>query len=106
MTSKEIESRSGVPRANIRYYEAEGLLTPQRLKNGYRSYSEEDLAQLERIRQSGAVVRWIRPYTWRQEEQYRRAGLERTAGQEQIDAGKGQPQAIYRGQIIEWRLEG
>ena len=67
---------------------------------------DEDLAQLERIRQSGAVVRWIRPYTWRQEEQYRRAGLERTAGQEQIDAGKGQPQAIYRGQIIEWRLEG
>ena len=50
MTSKEIEFRSGVPRANIRYYEAEGLLTPQRLKNGYRSYSEEDLAQLEKIK--------------------------------------------------------
>ena len=28
MTSKEMEARSGVPRANIRYYEAEGLLAP------------------------------------------------------------------------------
>ena len=34
MTSKEMEERSGVPRANIRYYEAEGLLHPERLKNG------------------------------------------------------------------------
>ena len=47
MTSKEMEARSGVPRANIRYYEVEGLLHPERLKNGYRSYSEEDLRTLE-----------------------------------------------------------
>ena len=50
MTSKEIESRSGVPRANIRYYEAEGLLRPARAKNGYRDYSEADLAVLERVK--------------------------------------------------------
>lgn len=50
MTSKEMEARSGVPRANIRYYEAEGLLTPQRAKNGYRDYSEADLAVLEKIK--------------------------------------------------------
>lgn len=50
MTSKEMEARSGVPRANIRYYEAEGLLTPARAKNGYREYSEEDLAALEKIK--------------------------------------------------------
>lgn len=50
MTSKEMEARSGVPRANIRYYEAEGLLTPRRAKNGYRDYSEEDLSVLERIK--------------------------------------------------------
>ena len=43
MTSKEMEQRSGVPRANIRYYEAQGLLTPQRAKNGYREYSQADL---------------------------------------------------------------
>ena len=39
MTSKEMEVRSGVPRANIRYYEAQGLLTPERAKNGYRQNS-------------------------------------------------------------------
>lgn len=50
MTSKEMEARSGVPRANIRYYEAEGLLAPARAKNGYREYSEEDLAVLEKIK--------------------------------------------------------
>lgn len=50
MTSKEMEARSGVARANIRYYEAEGLLTPARLKNGYRDYSEADLAILEKIK--------------------------------------------------------
>lgn len=50
MTSKEMESRSGVPRANIRYYEAEGLLAPARAKNGYRDYSEADLAALEKIK--------------------------------------------------------
>lgn len=50
MTSKEIESRSGVAKANIRYYEAEGLLTPSREKNGYRDYSEDDLAVLEKIK--------------------------------------------------------
>jgi DNA-binding transcriptional MerR regulator len=46
MTSKEMELRSGVPRANIRYYEAEGLLSPRRAKNGYREYSEKDLETL------------------------------------------------------------
>ena len=50
MTSKEMEARSGVPRANIRYYEAEGLLTPARAKNGYREYSEDDLAVLEKVK--------------------------------------------------------
>ena len=50
MTSKEMESRSGVPRANIRYYEAEGLLSPARRGNGYRDYSEEDLRTLEKIK--------------------------------------------------------
>ena len=50
MTSKEMEQRSGVPRANIRYYEAQGLLTPQRGKNGYRAYSQGDLETLEKIK--------------------------------------------------------
>lgn len=50
MTIKEMEQRSGLLRANIRFYEEEGLLCPQRLENGYRCYSDSDLQQLQRIR--------------------------------------------------------
>ncbi len=50
MTVKEVEALAGMPRANIRFYEAEGLLTPARNANGYRDYSQEDVAVLQRIR--------------------------------------------------------
>lgn len=50
MTIKEIENLSGMTRANIRFYESEGLLKPARNDNGYRNYSEEDLMILQRIR--------------------------------------------------------
>lgn len=50
MTIKELEERTGMTRANIRYYEEEKLLSPRRLPNGYRDYSEEDAATLEKIR--------------------------------------------------------
>ncbi len=50
MTIQMMEEKSGIPRANIRYYEKEGLLHPVRLENGYREYSEEDLQTLLRIR--------------------------------------------------------
>ena len=49
MNIKEIEQRSGLTRANIRYYEQEGLLAPARQENRYRDYSEEDLETLLRI---------------------------------------------------------
>lgn len=50
MTIKEIECRSGQPRANVRYYEAQGLLSPTRSANGYRDYSEDDLTTLLKIK--------------------------------------------------------
>jgi DNA-binding transcriptional MerR regulator len=50
MTIKEIEQLSGITRANIRYYETEGFLTPERSENGYRDYSPDDLQTLQRIR--------------------------------------------------------
>ena len=50
MTIREMEKLSGMSRANIRYYEAEGLLCPSRDANGYRNYLEEDLKTLQRIR--------------------------------------------------------
>lgn len=58
-----MEARSGVPRANIRYYEAEGLLAPARSGNGYRDYSEEDLRTLEKIkllRRLGVTIEALR----------------------------------------------
>ena len=48
MNIKEIEERSGLTRANIRYYEQEGLIAPVRRENKYRDYSEEDLETLLR----------------------------------------------------------
>lgn len=49
MTIKEMEARTGMSRANIRYYEQEGLIAPQRDSNGYRNYQESDVQALERI---------------------------------------------------------
>ena len=50
MNIKDLEAATGIPRANIRYYEQEGLLSPQRLENGYRDYRQEDLETLLRIK--------------------------------------------------------
>ena len=50
MTIKEIESLSGLTRANIRFYEQQGCLSPERHENGYREYTEEDLEILKKIR--------------------------------------------------------
>ena len=51
MKIKEVEQRAGITRANIRYYEEEGLLNPVRNReNNYREYSEEDVKNLERIK--------------------------------------------------------
>lgn len=49
MTIKELETRTGLDRATVRFYEKEGLLTPERKANGYREYSEEDAVTLEKI---------------------------------------------------------
>lgn len=50
MTIKEIEEASGMRRANIRFYEEEGFIHPEREKNGYRNYTEEDLKILKKIK--------------------------------------------------------
>ena len=38
MTIKEVEAHTGLARANIRYYESQGLISPVRRENGYREY--------------------------------------------------------------------
>ena len=50
MHIKDVEQRTGLSRANIRYYEQEGLVHPARRKNGYRDYSPDDLETLLRVR--------------------------------------------------------
>ena len=50
MDIREMERRTKLERANIRYYEKEGLITPQRHDNGYRDYSEEDVNTLLKVK--------------------------------------------------------
>ena len=50
MTIKELEAQVNMTRANIRFYEQEGLLSPARSENGYRDYSPADVDTLEKIK--------------------------------------------------------
>lgn len=51
MQMKEVEAKTGMPRANIRYYEKQGLLEQtSRNKSNHREYSEADVKQLCRIK--------------------------------------------------------
>lgn len=51
MNIKEVEKRTGMKAANIRYYEQEGLLCPERNRqNNYREYSQQDVETLGRIK--------------------------------------------------------
>lgn len=50
MNIKLVETLTGMTRANIRFYENEGFITPTRLSNGYREYSDEDVEILKRIK--------------------------------------------------------
>ena len=43
MKTHELEKELGISKHTIFYYEREGIVTPQRDDNGYRSYSQEDL---------------------------------------------------------------
>ena len=47
----QAEQLTGVSKRNIRFYEKEGLLTPERNpKNGYRSYDEADIRRIQLIK--------------------------------------------------------
>lgn len=49
MKINELEKILNVSRANIRFYEKEGLLTPERNENGYREYDENEISILKKI---------------------------------------------------------
>lgn len=51
MKINEVETLAGITKKNIRFYEAQGLLSPARnSENGYRDYGEEDVRILRRIK--------------------------------------------------------
>ncbi|WP_411083661.1 MerR family transcriptional regulator [Streptomyces sp. cmx-18-6] len=46
----ELSRRTGVSARSLRYYEAQGLLEARRGANGYRSYDEDAIASVRKIR--------------------------------------------------------
>ena len=49
MKINEVEQMLGISKANIRFYEKQNLLSPHRKENGYREYSQEDVARLQTV---------------------------------------------------------
>ena len=51
MKINEVENRVGITKKNIRFYEEQGLIHPERnQENGYRNYSEDDVEVLLKIK--------------------------------------------------------
>ena len=51
MNIREVEQLTGLKKANIRYYEEEGLIKPQRNgQNNYREYNPADVEILEKVK--------------------------------------------------------
>ncbi|MEV5758341.1 MerR family transcriptional regulator [Streptomyces tendae] len=60
----ELARRTGISARMLRYYEEQGLITPQRGDNGYRDYDEALVARAEKIRcflDAGVPMRAIAP---------------------------------------------
>ncbi|MHC4045697.1 MerR family transcriptional regulator [Bradyrhizobium sp. 23AC] len=51
----ELSRRTGVSVRMLRYYEAEGLLAPQRTDSGYRDYGPEEEQTVRRIKMLGSA---------------------------------------------------
>ena len=52
MNIREAENRTGLPSKTLRYYEDIGLIRPARQANGYRTYSDDEVARLKFVRRS------------------------------------------------------
>lgn len=50
MTIKEVEEKTGLTRSNVRFYEKEKLIQPNRDdRNGYRNYTERDVENIKKV---------------------------------------------------------
>ena len=50
MKIKQVEELVGITSKNIRFYENQGLLTPERAENGYREYHQKNIDELKKIK--------------------------------------------------------
>ena len=63
MKIKELENILSISRSNIRFYEKQGLFSPERKDNNYREYTEQDIEVLKKIivfRKMGFTVEEIK----------------------------------------------
>lgn len=63
MKIKFVEELVGITKKNIRFYEEQGLLTPDRAENGYREYGQADvdrLMQIKLLRKLGVPIEEIK----------------------------------------------
>ncbi len=49
MKIKELENELSISRSQIRFYEKQGLFSPERKDNNYRKYTEQDVELLKKI---------------------------------------------------------
>lgn len=49
MKIKELENELSISRSQIRFYEKQGLFSPERKDNNYRKYTEQDIELLKKI---------------------------------------------------------
>ena len=50
MKIKQAEELVGITSKNIRFYEEQGLISPDRTENGYREYHQNDIEKLKKIK--------------------------------------------------------
>ena len=63
LTIGQLSARTGASHRSLRHYEAQGLLTPDRGANGYRSYGEEAVEIVRRIKSLLALGLSLRTVT-------------------------------------------
>lgn len=92
MLIRDLEQKTELDRATIRFYEKEGLINPHREANGYRTYSEDDcntLLKIKLMRQLGFSLEKIKLL--------QSGALQlQSALEEQIDALNGQLDQLNR----------
>lgn len=70
MKIKQVEELVGITSKNIRFYEEQGLLQPQRTENGYRNYGLEEVETLKKVklfRKIGMPVEEIHKMLWHEQ---------------------------------------